>query len=116
MTTLASVNSATYTPRTQVVPFTVPADLTQVVVTLTHANTLAAWPNGPLVQMNWNWGNGGTGTFQTSGGIRNGKDGTPVVGNVSTTFGTPKPPGVTSGTITVTNLQTLTTAVLVEGF
>lgn len=116
MAVLASINSRTYTPQTQVVPFTVDIAVTQVVVTLTHANTLAAWPAGPLVQIFWNWGNGGTGTNQTGGGIRNDKAGVPVVGNVAYTFGTTKPTGVTSGTVTVTNLQTVATAVLVEGF
>lgn len=116
MSVLASINSRTYAPQTQVVPFTVDVNLTEVVVTLTHPNTLAAWPAGPLVQIFWNWGNGGTGTNTTGGGVRNDKSGVPIVGNVAYTFGTSKPPGVTSGTVTVTNLQTLTTAVLVEGF
>lgn len=117
MAVLASINSRTYAPQTQVVPFTVAANVTQVVVTLTHANTLAAWPAGPLVQMFWRWGIGdGTGTNQTGGGTQTDKSGALIVGNVVYTFGTTKPAGVTSGTVTVTNLQTLTTAVLVEGF
>lgn len=116
MAVLASVNSRSYAPQTQGVPFTVAAGLTQVTVTLTHANTLAAWPEGALVQLVWNWGTGGTGMNQTGGGAQIDKAGSPIGGAVVYTFGTTKPAGVTSGTVTVTNLQTITTAVLVEGF
>lgn len=116
MAVLASVTSRTYVPQTQVVSFTVDVNLTHVIVTFTHANTLVGWPVGALLQILWNWGNGGTGTNQTGGGTQTNKDGSPIAGSVSYTFGTTKPSGVTSGTVTVTNLQTLTTAVLVEGF
>lgn len=116
MTILASVNPRTYAPQVSVVNFAVAANVTAVLVTMTHANTLTDWPAGPLVQMDWDWGNGSTGTFQTGGGIRNDKSGVPVVGNVSTTFGTTKPPGIAAGKVTITILQTLTSAVLVEGF
>lgn len=117
MAILATINSKTYTPQTQVVPFTVAANVAQVIVTLTHANTLAAWPAGPLLQIFWRWGIGdGTGTFQTGGGVTTLKNGSPDPAAQATTFGTTKPPNVTSGTVTVTNLQTLTAAVLVEGF
>lgn len=116
MSVLASIPSQTYAPQTRPVAFTVAAGVTHVLVTLTHANTLAAWPAGALVRFDWDWGNGSTGTNQTGGGTQTNKDGSLIVGNVSYSFGTTKPAGVTSGTVTVTNLQTLTTAVLVEGF
>lgn len=116
MAVLTSIASQTYPAQTQVLPFTIDGSLTRVVITLTHANTLAAWPAGPLVQTFWNWGNGSTGTNTTGGGRQTNKDGSFITGTVAYTFGTTKPAGVTSGTVTVTNLQTLTTAVLVEGF
>lgn len=116
MAILASVASKPYTPQVSSVPFTVAANATQILVTFTHPNTLAVWPAGPLVQIDIDWGNGSTGTFQTGGGVFTEKDGTPTVGNIITTMGTSKPPGVTSGTARITVLQTLTTAVLVESF
>ena len=116
MTVLASVAQAAYAPSINNVPFTVDVNATQVQITLTHPNTLAAWPLGPLVKFDFDWGNGSTGTCSIEGGIRNDKTGVPIVGNVVTTFATSKPPGVTAGTARVTVLQTLTTAVLVEAF
>lgn len=116
MTVLASLSNRTFTPNVNVIPFSVAANATLVQITLTHANTLAAWPDGPLYQFDWDFGNGSTGKNSGDGGIRNGKTGLPIPGNIVTTFGTSKPPGVTSGTVTVTVLQTLTTAVLVESF
>jgi hypothetical protein len=116
MTVLVSLNSRSFAPQVSTIPFSVDAAATQVQVTLTHPNTLAAWPDGPLYQLDWDFGSGSTGTNSGGGGVRANKDRTPITGAVAMTFGTSKPPGVTSGTVTVTVLQTLTTALLVEAF
>jgi hypothetical protein len=114
VTVLVSLNSRTFAPQDQTIPFAVDAAGTQVQVTLTHANTVAAWPGGPLYRMDWDFGEGSTGANAGGGGVHINKDGSLVVGNIATTFARAKPSGVTSGMVTVTALQTLTTAVLVE--
>ena len=116
MTVLANVAEQQYSPLARTVNFNVAADATQMLVTFTHPNTLAAWPVGTLLTFEMVWGGVSQGLSTIGGGIRNDKSGVPIVGNVVTTFGTNKPPGLTQGTVRVTALQTLTTAILVESF
>jgi hypothetical protein len=116
MTQLVSVPSQTYSPLARTISFAVDASATQMLVTFTHPNTLAAWPAGPLITYEVLWNGVPQGLSTIGGGVRNDKSGVPISGNVVTTFGTSKPAGLTSGTVRVTALQTLTTAILVEAF
>jgi len=116
MTILANVSSRSYNPAGHTIPFTVNVNATRIETTFTHPNTLAAWPSGPLISYEVLWGGVSQGQSTIGGGVRNDKLGVPIVGNVVTGFSTTKPPGITSGVVRVTVLQTLTTAVLVESF
>jgi hypothetical protein len=116
MTIVANVPSQQYTPLSRNVNFSVAADATQMLVTFTHANTLAAWPSGPLLTFEVLWNGVPQGLATIGGGVRNDKAGVPIAGNVVTAFGTNKPAGLTSGSVRVATLQTLTTAILVESF
>ena len=116
MTVLANVSSRSYNPAGHTIPFSVDVNATRIETTFTHANTLAAWPSGPLLEYEVLWGGVSQGKSTIGGGVRNDKLGVPIVGNVVTGFGTNKPPGFTSGVVRVTVLKTLTTAVLVESF
>lgn len=116
MTVLASLSNRSFAADVHVIPFAVEPSATRLQITLTHANTLAAWPAGPLYKFDWDFFAGSTGQNTGNGGILNGKGGVPIVGNIATSFSAPKPPDVTSGTVTVTVLQPVTTAVLVESF
>ena len=58
MAVLASILSQQYTPQVASIPFTVGAAVTRVQITLTHANTLIAWPSGALLRIDWDWGQG----------------------------------------------------------
>jgi len=114
MTIVVNVSSRQYTPQAATIPFTVNVNATRMETTFTHANTLAAWPSGPLLEYEVLWGGVPQGKGTIGGGVRNDKLGVPIAGNVVTGFGTSKPPGFTSGVVRVTVLQTLNTAVLVE--
>ena len=116
MAVLVTVPQQQYTPLARTVNFNVAADATRMLVTFTHPNTLAAWPSGALLQFEMLWGGVSQGIGTVGGGVRNDKAGVPIVGNVVTTFGVNKPAGLTQGTVRVTALQTLTTAILVESF
>jgi len=116
MTILANVSSRSYNPAGHTIPFTVDVNATRMETTFTHANTLAAWPSGPLITFEVLWNGVPQGLATIGGGIRNDKAGVPIAGNVLTAFGTNKPTGLTSGSVRVTALQTLTTAILVESF
>jgi len=116
VTILVTVPSQQYTPLARTVNFNVAADATRMLVTFTHANTLAAWPAGALLTFEVLWGGVSQGIGTVGGGIRNDKLGVPIVGDVVTTFGVNKPPGLTSGTVRVTTLQTMTSAILMESF
>jgi hypothetical protein len=116
MTVLVTVPQQQYTPLARTVNFNVAADATRMLVTFTHPNALAAWPAGELLRFEVLWSGISQGISTIGGGIRNDKAGVPIVGNVVTTFGVNKPPGLTQGTVRVTAVQTLTTAILVESF
>lgn len=116
MAIIASLSSRLFLAQANDIPFAVAADATLIKVTLTHANTIAGWPDGTLLRWDVLWSGVATGESSISGGIRNGKDGLPLVGNVSTTFERAKPPGITSGVGRFTVLQPLTCSVLVESF
>ena len=116
MTVLVTVSAQQYTPLARTLNFTVAANATQMLVTFMHANTLAAWPVGQLLRFEVLWTGVLQGIGTVSGGVRNDKAGSPIAGNVVTTFSVNKPPGLTQGTVRVTSLQTLTTAILVESF
>jgi hypothetical protein len=116
MTVIASLSNRAFAVNEHVIPFSVAVNATRLQITLTHANTLAAWPAGSLYKFDWSFGGQSTGQNTGSGGIRNDKAGSPVAGNVATAFSAPKPLGVTSGIVTITVLQSLTTAALVESF
>lgn len=116
MTVLASLSNRGFAVNVHVIPFSVAADATRLQITLTHANTLAAWPAGPLYRFDWAFGGESTGQNTGNGGRFNDKTGVPLGGNIATTFNAPKPAGVTSGTCTITVLQAITTAALAESF
>ena len=112
MAVIANASSQSFAPQKRVIPFSVAANLTLVTLTLTHPE----WPTGQVLALELFWGGVPAGQFRTSGGPRKNKDGSPRTAPYTTTFTTAKPPGLTSGEVHVTVLQTLTAAILVEGF
>jgi hypothetical protein len=112
MAVLASLSSRTFTPQVREFAFGIDADLTQLVVTLTHPD----WPEGECVRIDVLWPDGRTGTFSTNGGPVTDKAGNPTGGTRSLTWTCHKPAGVTSGEARIEVVQTLTSAMLVEGF
>lgn len=113
MTVLASLASQSFAPQTRTVPFSVNPALTRFRVTLTRPT----WPEGTCVRVSVQWDDGSDpGAFASSGGVVRDKTGTPTGGTQDLTWECSKPPGRGSGTLSIEVLQTLTTAVLVEGF
>jgi hypothetical protein len=113
MTILVSLASQSFAPQTRNIPFTVAADVTQLVVTFTHGD----WPEGgPVLRCTLLWGGVPAGNFTTSGGVVRDKAGNPTGGTIQTTLSTSKPPGFTSGVVEAVVLQTFISAILVESF
>jgi hypothetical protein len=111
---LVSAGEQVYSPLARTLNFTVAADATWIEARFTHPNTLAAWPNGPLIEYEILWNGVPASKGGSGGGVRNGKDGQPLSGNVVNSFGESKPPGATSGSVRITTTQTMRTAIEVE--
>jgi hypothetical protein len=111
LTVLASLTSRQFLPQTRDIPFTVGANLTRFVVTLTHPD----WPEGECVRISVDFGNGFGGEWRLGGGVIRDKQGNPTGGTRDLVFTCNKPPDVTGGTVRVQVMQTLTSAVVVEG-
>jgi hypothetical protein len=114
MTVLASLSSRTFNPQIQdvsVSPATL-AGLTAIDVTLTHPE----WPSGLCFTAEVLWDGVSGGVFTTGGGPRGQKGGgfLPAATLESTIWTTNIRP-FTTCTLRVTILQTLTSALLVEG-
>jgi hypothetical protein len=111
---LAQINERSWTPQTQDVsvnPATL-AGLSTVDVTLTHPE----WPNGPCFTAEVLWDGVSGGVFTSSGGPRGQKGGgTLPAATLTSTVWTTRIRPFTTCTVRVTILQTLTSALLVEG-
>jgi hypothetical protein len=113
MTVLASLSSRQFAPQTRDIPFTIGPNVERLRLTLTRPD----WPEGQCVRINVQWDDGSEpGVFETSGGVITDKAGNPTGGTRDLTWECGKPAGRAAGTARIEVLQTLTAAVLVEGF
>jgi hypothetical protein len=109
---LFSRNNAVFQPGSNSLPFSVDAAVTQITITLEHGD----WPEGPCFSLMIDWGTVQTGLFSCGGGLVRDKAGNPTGGTMRVTWTCYKPAGITAGTVHLTVLQRINTAVLVEGF
>lgn len=113
MAQLLSLSERTFNPQIRNFTLSVDADITEFRVLLTHPD----WPEGECIRCNVDWtGDVPSGQISMGGAVVRDKQGNPTGGTMTTVWTCRKPAGVTSGACNLRVMQTLTTAVLIEGF
>ena len=106
MTTLVNLGAQAYPAGTYTFPITVAAGVTL----LEAAMTRLAWPAGPVLTLALSWSDGAAASADVIGGNLLDRHGATLAVQYLTTS---KDAGVTQGTVTVTVLQPITTAITV---
>lgn len=113
MALLLSLSEREFTPQTRNFALSIDPSITEFRVTLQHPD----WPEGECVRCNVDWnGDISSGTVSLGGGVVRDKQGNPTGGTMTTVWTCRKPSGVIGGTCNLRVMQTLTSAVLIEGF
>lgn len=113
MALLLSLSERSFAPQTRNFSLSVDPQITEFRVTLQHPD----WPEGECVRCNVDWdGDAPSGTVSLGGGVVRDKAGNPTGGTMTTVWSCRKPAGVSGGTCNLRIMQTLTSAVLIEGF
>lgn len=108
MTTILSVPSQAYAPGTQTLPF---SGLTSAEKFITATLTRESWPIGIVANLKITFPNGLGANFNLSGDSLKDKTGAE---RTTQSLGLTKPAGITSGSVVVTILQSMRTAVAVD--
>lgn len=113
MSILLSLSERGFTAGPRNFALSVDPGITEFHVTLVHPD----WPEGECVRCNVDWdGDVPSGTVSLGGGTVRDKAGNPTGGTMTTKWVCRKPAGITGGTCNLRVMQTLTSAVLIEGF
>jgi len=110
MAILLNLPSTTYAVNTQKVAVNLGQSITNVLITLTHFD----WPTGPCIEYEVFWSGVSAGKTTIGGGVVRDKTGIPTGLSMITTVNNGVPGSFSTCHVSVSVLQTLTTAILVE--
>jgi len=110
MAILLNLPSTTYAVNTQKVAVNLSQSITQVEISLTHFD----WPTGPCIEYEVFWSGVSAGKTTIGGGVVRDKAGNPTGLSTVTTINNGVPYGFSTCHVSVSVLQSLTTAILVE--
>jgi len=110
MAILLNLPSTTYAPNTNKVRVTPSQSVKNILISLEHFD----WPTGPCIEYEIFWDNVSAGKTTLGGDVSRDKAGIPTGLSIVTTIQYGVPPNFTTCDVSVTVVQTLKTAILVE--